>query len=93
MATSKVKADLDNIAQEISNERVTVAGVIKTLQGIDSRMGALPSNYNKSISEINAYTPTGSFEELAQDELSRLTTEFQAVRTAVSDAITTLQSL
>ena len=93
MATSQVKADLDNIAREISNELGSIAGAITTLQGIDGRLGSLPANFSSSISEINGYTPTGSFETLAQDELAKLTTEFQAARTAVSNAITALQSV
>ena len=53
-------------------------------------MNALPTRFADTISTINGYAPSGAFETLAKDELSKLTSEFQALKEAVTSAKTDL---
>ena len=88
--TSQVKSGLDAIADSINAEEGAIQGVLSQLQEVDARLAAIPSGYSEEIATINGYTPTGAYEELAKDELAKLTTEFQAKRAAVQSAITAL---
>lgn len=85
--TSEVKAGLDAIAQSIAGIKGQVEAAVTLLQGQETNLTELPAQYTDLIAEVNGYVPTGAFETLAKDELAKLTTEFQALKTQVTAAL------
>ena len=91
MATSsEVKAALDDIAQSIRTERQAMKSAKARISAGQSNLNALPTVFANAISEINGFTPTGAMETLAQDELSKLTTEFTALKADAALAVADL---
>jgi hypothetical protein len=74
--TSEVKSGLDAISDTISESEQRQANAKANLLVARNAENALTTTYADVISTINGYTPTGAFETLAQDELSKLTAEF-----------------
>ena len=91
MATSsEVKAALDDISQTIRTERQALKNAKARFAVAQGNLNALPIVFEDAISEINGFTPTGAMETLAQDELAKLTIEFQALRDDAALAVTDL---
>jgi len=91
MATvSEVKAALDDISQSIRTERQALKNAKARIAAAQGNLSGLPTIFSDAIAEINGYTPAGAMETLAQDELSKLTTEFQALRDDAGLAVTDL---
>lgn len=80
---SEVKTALDGIAKTIAGSISARAKVKAALLAARNQLAALPTKYADELAEINGYTPTGAFETLTKDELSKLTTEFLALKTAI----------
>lgn len=94
MATvSQVKAGLNDVATEIRQARMEATRCKISIANLNTALGNLATKYADVISTINAYTPTNAFETLSKDELAKLTTEFQALRTDIASAQTSLDSL
>ncbi len=87
---SEVKAGLDGIASVISGSIAMRAQAKSILVAASAQLGGLPAQYADVLTEINGYTPTGAHETLAQDELSKMTTEFQALKSALDAEITAI---
>ncbi len=91
MATSsEVKAALDDISQSIRTERQALKNSKARIATAQGNLNSLPIIFTDAIATINAFTPTGAMETLAQDELAKLTTEFQALRDDAALAVTDL---
>lgn len=85
MATaSEVKTGLDKIATAIRTCRTRLAEAKENIKKQKSNLDNLPSTYADVISEISGYTPTGAMEALSKDELSKLTTEYQALLSEIN---------
>ena len=93
MTTSKIKSALDDISQTIRTERQAATNAKNRLLSAYSTLGSLSTVFSDEIAAINAFTPTGEFEALAKDELSKLTSEFQSLRTVLNSANTSLSSI
>lgn len=91
--TSQVKAGLDDISTIIRNARAAMARAKAQITASKNELASLPTTYSAVIAEIDAYVPTGSFEELAKDEKAKLQTEFTALRNAAASAETSLASI
>ena len=85
--TSEVKAGLDAIADKIAAVRTRFASAKSSIEGGSATLGAIPTDYADVIATINAYTPTGAFETLAQDEKAKLQTEFVALKAEIDALI------
>ena len=86
MTTSQVKSGLDALGQNISGNQGRAGDIKAQLSDLIAKLDAIPADSASLIAVINGYTPTGPFEELAQDELAKLTTEFTALKSAVQAA-------
>ena len=86
--TSEVKAGLDNIATSIRNCKQKFIQAKTIIQNCSNELGAIPTTFSDVNSTIQNYTPTGAFEILAQDERSKLVSEFQALKTEIDALIT-----
>lgn len=82
--TSEVKIALSDVAQLIKNAQVDIEKSETRLQNAYNILDAIPTTYSDEMSTIDGYTPTGAFETLAKDEKSKLTTEFQALKSTLS---------
>ena len=82
MSTSSVKVGLDSASNYISTERAALQAAKARISDAVTNLASIPSLYAAIVTEINGYTPTGTFETLCQDELAKLITEYQALRTA-----------
>ena len=91
MATiSEVKAGLNAIADLISGSISGRARAKAQLLSARNQLAAIPTQYAAVIAEIDAYTPTGAFETLAQDEKAKLASEFLALKSALETELTAL---
>ena len=90
MSTSTVKAALNDIAQSIRTERQAMKNAKARIATGQSNLNALPTIFAEAIAEINGFTPTGAMETLAQDELIKLTTEFQTLKADAALAVSDL---
>ena len=91
MATSsEVKAALDDIAQSIRTERQALKNAKARIATAQGNLNAIPTVFADALATINAYTPTGDFESLSQDELAKMTTEFISLRNDAALAVTDL---
>ena len=88
-----MKAGLDSIAKVIATERAAAKQAKARITAAKSILNALPTTFSEVLTTINAFTPTGPFEELAQDELAKLTAEFQALKAAATTAETSLSAI
>lgn len=93
MSISTVKSSLDNIAQEIRTERQAVVTSVARINTSLGNINAIPTKYASDISEIQAYVGTDPFEALSKDELAKMTTEFTALKSAVTSAVNALSTL
>jgi len=78
--TSQVKAGLDEISGKIKAVRERFEASKNGISASSSALGAIPTAHADVLATIDGYTPTGPFEELAQDEKARLQTEFVALK-------------
>ncbi len=53
----------------------------------------LPTVFADALATINAYIPTGEFESLSKDELTKMTAEFQALKAEAATAVSALSSI
>ena len=94
MATSsEVKAGLDNIAAEIRMRRNNLKKAKDSIIEQEVRLGNIPTEYQSVIEEINGFIPTGAFETLTKDELTKMTAEFIALKAEAVTAINSLSTL
>ncbi len=94
MATaSEVKAALDDIAQAIRAERQAMKNAKARIATGQSNLNLLATVFSDAIATINGYTPTGAMEELAKDELAKLTAEFIALQTQAGTAVADLADI
>jgi kynureninase len=85
--TSEVKQGLDDIATSIRNCRNKFEQAKTVISNCSAELGAIPTTFSDVNATIQAYTPTGAFEILAQDERDKLVTEFQALKTDIDALI------
>lgn len=85
---SEVKAGLDAVSEVIAEQRNLVETAQQVLANVVQVLDEVPTEYADVIAQIDLYAPTGAFEELAKDELSKLTAEFQALRAKAQAAAT-----
>lgn len=90
---SEVKKGLVDVSTIIVNVRSVLTRAKIAMSSSVSELNSIPTTFSSIIAEINSYTPTGAFETLAKDELSKLTAEFIALRNAAQDAVTALSSI
>lgn len=92
--TSEIKAALNDISVVIRNERKAAKAAkarILTTQGL---LAAIPTTFSNTVSTIGGYSVSGTaFEKLCKDELSLLTTEFQALKAEVDSTVTAMSGL
>ena len=94
MATiSEIKAGLDDIAQTIRTERQAMKSSKARISSGQGNLNLLPTVFADIIADINGFTPTGAFEELAKDELAKLTAEYLALVSDAGDAVTVLNDI
>jgi multidrug efflux pump subunit AcrA (membrane-fusion protein) len=94
MATSsQVKAGLDDIATSIRAERQALINAKARVSTAKANLNNLPTQFADVIATINAYTPTGAFEQVAKAELTELTDEFQDLKTKATTAETDLDAI
>ena len=93
MSISTVKSGLDSIAETIRTERQAAEKAKERLSTALNNINSLPTVYADDIAEINAYAGSDPFEALSQDELAKMTTEFQALKAVLQSAVTALGSL
>ena len=88
--TSEVKQGLDDIAGTIRSSQQLDDRAAAGLLAARNQLAALPTTFSDVLVTIDAYTPTGAFETVAQDEKSALTTEFLALKAAIEAKLTAL---
>lgn len=85
MATSsQVKSGLDSVAVRIADQRAAVLAAVKNATNAVTALNAIATDYSDMITTINNYGTTDAFEALSKAELAKLTTEFNALKTAAS---------
>lgn len=88
MATSsEVKQGLDDIAEIIRTARSVFTKCKSQIQEQNTILTAINSNFSDIAVTIDGYTPTGSFEELAQDEKAKLLAERNSLQTEMQALI------
>jgi hypothetical protein len=91
MATvSEVKAALDSIAELITGSSRSREKAKAALLAARNQLANIPTQYADEIAEIDGYAPTGAFETLAQDEKSKLASEFNSLKTALEGELNAL---
>lgn len=90
---SEVKSGLDEISALIRNGRIRLAAAKEMLATQETNLTAIPSRFAAVKAEIDGYTPTGIFEELAQDELAKMTTEYITLRDAATAGVAALLAI
>jgi len=85
--TSEVKAGLDSIASLIAGSQQLEDRAIAGLLAARNQLAAIPTQFSDVLDTIDAYTPTGPFQEVTQDEKGKLATEFVALKTAIEDKL------
>jgi hypothetical protein len=94
MATStEVNVGLYNLSLNITNIRQSLQRAKEQMTKAVNNINALSTNYNDIITTINGYTPTGAFEQVTQDELGKITTEYQALKADAEAAVAALAPL
>ena len=81
--TSEVKAGIDSISVLIASSQQLEARAISGLLAARSQLAGIPAQFSDVLATVDAYTPTGAFEVLAQDEKGKLATEFSALLAAI----------
>jgi hypothetical protein len=94
MATLKpsaVAVRMDQLAESIAQMRDRLTAAKGSISAQATRLGNLPTEFADLVSTVNdpAYG-TGAFETLAQDQLLKLTAEFQALKSHAEQAETAL---
>lgn len=85
--TSDVKIALDEIAGIIKKAHTVIDTAESRLQAAYDQLNDIPTTYSDEIATINGYTPTGAFETLAQDEKTKLQTEFNDLKTTINNLL------
>jgi hypothetical protein len=94
MATiSQVKAGLDEIAQIVRTARTQLTQSKLQVAAIEAQLNNIPATYADVLATINGFAPTGAYQTLAKDELAKLTTEFQALKSATTATKTDLAKI
>ncbi len=90
--TSEVKAGLDDIAKSIRTERQAMKNAKARILVGESNLNSIPTTFSDILDTINGYSKdtTDSFEILCKAELAKLTTEFLALKSDATLAITDL---
>jgi hypothetical protein len=78
---------LDEIAATIKEGDDLITSAKSRLQKAYNSLDEIPTKYADEIAEINGYTPTGAVETYAVDMKSKLTTEFVALKSIISDLL------
>ena len=81
--TSEVKAGLDSIASLIAGSQQLEDRAIAGLLAARNQLAGIPTQFSDVLATIDAFTPTGSFEEVTKDEKGKLATEFLALKAAI----------
>lgn len=93
MSTTSVKNGLVSASQLIYNIRQTMTTAKTRVTSAIAEITAIPTTYSDIISEINGYTPTGAFETLCKNELTRFVSEYQALKTEMESLETFMSTL
>lgn len=78
--TSEVKAGLDAIAAMIAGSTQKLNQAKAALLVARNQLAAIPTQYADVINTIDAFAPTGAFQEVAKDEKGKLAAEFVALK-------------
>ena len=89
--TSEIKSGLDAIASSIEQCRNDALRAKELLDNTSAVLQNLATAHADVISTVNGFTPAGAFQELSKDELAKLTTEFQSLKSAVDAASSELE--
>lgn len=91
MATStQVETGLDEISDIISGGERELASISAKLLSLRQQLTNIPATYADVIATINGYTPTGPFEELAQDKRAKYAADFVSQRTTIEGLLTAM---
>lgn len=93
MSTFEVGAGIDSIEKTIAAELAALRKAKTRIAQAVANLTDLPTIHAVVIAEIAGYVPTGAFETLKKDELSRLTPEFTELKIAAQDAVAALEPI
>lgn len=82
MAISTWKAGLDDISSAIRTEKQAYNSAVQRIKDALNNLNNLPTVHSDVVDEINALG-TDPSEEVAKDELSKLTTEFTNLKALI----------
>ena len=89
MATySEVKSGLDQIAVIMAANKSVLTNGKNLAQQASDELGGLATTFADVIATIQAYGTTNSAEAFAKAELTKLTAEFQALKSAADAMVT-----
>ncbi|MBK9284997.1 MAG: hypothetical protein IPM51_11880 [Sphingobacteriaceae bacterium] len=91
--TSQVKAGLDDIATEIRQIRFEAGRCKITIGNVSAALANLATKYSDVVATIQTFGTTNAFEALSKAELTKLITEYQALKADLDQAVTALSSL
>ena len=86
---SEVKAGLDDIARDIRAKRAAVDSAKEALESVITDLDSIPTTYADAIAQIGELG-TDPSDVVYKDELSKLTTEFVALRASANGAVAVL---
>lgn len=92
MAISTWKASLDDIATAIRTETKAFNNSIARVSAALANLNSLATVHADAIAEIQALG-TDPAEEVAKDELAKLTAEFIALRDSISATVTAIEAV
>lgn len=86
MTTSEITTALDTLSGEIASARQRVANARASLTDTEAALNSLPASHAGLVQAVAALG-NSPFEAVAKDQLSKLTSEFQALRSSVTAAL------
>jgi AAA+ ATPase superfamily predicted ATPase len=92
VSISTIKADLDEIAKIIREQRNKLLLIEPALQSAYDKLDVIPTYFQTTIQEINNL-PTSSANDVYKDERQQMTQEYNSLRTAAQDMINAISSI
>ena len=88
--TSQVKAGLDDLASEIKALQIARIDDHRDVKAHADQIAGLPTKYADLLAAVDAYTPTGVVEEMAQAEKAKFVDEFLTLKGDMDTAVAAL---
>lgn len=92
MSISTIKADLNQIAQIIREERKKLLNIEPTLINIRDKLNDIPSYFSGTISEINGLSASDA-NDVYKDEKDQMQAEYVALRNTAQSMINAIDSI